>query len=542
MANKVYSNIGNRITSTPQSQPIPGKEDRMSKNNAGGYAFNIDDWKMLERFLVLGTEGGTYYVGEREHTFRNYETLKRCLCNDPLKAMSLIYDISTEGRAPKNSPALFALAVAMSIDTGDESKNRVMRREAMRILPNVARIGTHLFEFVGYVNGMRSWGRSLRTGVANWYLSKNPDQISFQMAKYQSRNEWAHRDVLRMCHPKVSVSNPEVDNLFRWAIGDEKRKFEPELLIGLVACLEEMKKAKNSDDVIKLIDQYKAPFEVVPTEYRKDAAVWTHMLPYMGAEAMVRNLGNMTSYGVFDEPANRKLVCDRLHDEAWLKKNRIHPLKLYVGLRQYSAGKGAKGNNSWNVMRDIANALEDAIYLAFKQVEPTGKRIYYALDVSGSMTGGVIAGIDNFKPVEGTAIMSLVLANSERNYTVRGFTTKMLDLDIRAGMRIEDAVKRVHRSDFGRTDCAMPMIDAASRGEDYDAFVIMTDNETWAGNSHPHEELEKYRRKVGHPVKMIVMGMTSTNFSIADPKDTDTLDVCGFDTSVPEFISKFIAG
>ena len=36
---------------TPQSEPIPGKA--MAKNNAGGYAFPVDDWVRLDRFLVL---------------------------------------------------------------------------------------------------------------------------------------------------------------------------------------------------------------------------------------------------------------------------------------------------------------------------------------------------------------------------------------------------------------------------------------------------------------------------------------------------------
>ena len=41
---------------TPQSEPIPGKA--MTPNSAGGDSFAVDDWTRLERFLILGSEGG----------------------------------------------------------------------------------------------------------------------------------------------------------------------------------------------------------------------------------------------------------------------------------------------------------------------------------------------------------------------------------------------------------------------------------------------------------------------------------------------------
>ncbi len=42
-------------TATPQAQPIPGS--KQVPNSAGGYSFAVDNWKLLDRFLVLGSEG-----------------------------------------------------------------------------------------------------------------------------------------------------------------------------------------------------------------------------------------------------------------------------------------------------------------------------------------------------------------------------------------------------------------------------------------------------------------------------------------------------
>ena len=53
----------------PQRLPLPGTTQ--VPNRAGGFAWQVDDWTRLDRFLVLGTEGGTYYVGEQTLTLAN---------------------------------------------------------------------------------------------------------------------------------------------------------------------------------------------------------------------------------------------------------------------------------------------------------------------------------------------------------------------------------------------------------------------------------------------------------------------------------------
>ncbi len=134
---------------TPQNQPIPNT--KQVPNSAGGYAWQIDDWGRLDRFLVLGSEGGTFYVGERELTIANAEVVARCIAADGIRTIDRIVAISETGRAPKNDPAIFSLAMAAKL--GDEAT----RRAAYVAMPKVCRIGTHLFHFAEYVNAMRGW-------------------------------------------------------------------------------------------------------------------------------------------------------------------------------------------------------------------------------------------------------------------------------------------------------------------------------------------------------------------------------------------------
>ena len=51
-------------------------------NSAGGYAWAVDDWARLHRFLILGSEGGSYYAAEWTLTRENAQALERCLAAD----------------------------------------------------------------------------------------------------------------------------------------------------------------------------------------------------------------------------------------------------------------------------------------------------------------------------------------------------------------------------------------------------------------------------------------------------------------------------
>ena len=65
---------------TPQSEPIP--ETTQVPDSAGGYVWPVDKWTRLDRFLVLGTEGGTHYIAERQLTQENALSVIQCLAED----------------------------------------------------------------------------------------------------------------------------------------------------------------------------------------------------------------------------------------------------------------------------------------------------------------------------------------------------------------------------------------------------------------------------------------------------------------------------
>ena len=98
----------------------------LSLNSAGGLAWRVDDCARLDRFLVLGSEGGTYYIRESALTRDNAEVVARCVAADGIRTIDRIVAISSSGRAPKNDPAIFSLAMAAKL--GNEATRRVAYR------------------------------------------------------------------------------------------------------------------------------------------------------------------------------------------------------------------------------------------------------------------------------------------------------------------------------------------------------------------------------------------------------------------------------
>ena len=160
-----------RVTEAPvpQSEALPG----MAANSAGGYAYPVDDMTRLRRFLILGSEGGSYYAGERKLTLDNIDAVKRCIQDEPYGVIKEIVNLSVARRAPKVGTLLFTLALVASRNIkSQEREDADIRHAAMAALPQVAMTGSHLQMFIDYVRwdagmGPKSYGRLLRTGTAS---------------------------------------------------------------------------------------------------------------------------------------------------------------------------------------------------------------------------------------------------------------------------------------------------------------------------------------------------------------------------------------
>lgn len=549
---------------TPQTEVIPGREADMATNSAGGVSFKLSEWDQLDRFLILGTEGGTYYATERDLTKQNYSVIQKLINQDGIRVINRVVEISDSGRAPKTDPALFVLAIASAADA------EATRKAAIAALPKVARIGTHLFHYAAFVENFRGWGRALKNGIANWYLEMPVDRLANQAIKYQARDGWSHRDLLRLSHPETN--DADRDAILRWMVGgvtaveSSTRNVRakdgtmttvarPDLSANLhsqIIAFESAKAATSVKEIINLITDHNLPREAIPTQWLSDPKVWEALLVKMPMTAMIRNLATMTRNGLLTSMSDaEKTIKARLKDEDTIRKARVHPIAILAAMMTYSAGRSARGSSSWTPVRGVVDALDGAFYKSFGNVEPSGRNTLLALDVSGSMTGGEIAGVPGLNPRVASAALALITANVEENYEIIGFTgggywgrptsSPVTVLNISPKQRLDDVVKSMNGLPFGSTDCSLPMTWAQKNLPQVENFAVYTDNETYHGNIHPSQALKNYRQKTGRAGKLVVAGMTATNFTIADPQDSGMMDVVGFDLAAPQLISDFFS-
>lgn len=534
----------------PQNEPL---DSRQRENNAGGFTYVLDVWKRLDRFLVLGSDSATYYQFARALTRENAKVIEEAYASDPNRTVARIVEISDSGRAPKNDSAIFALAL------GAASKDEVTRQLALGAVGRVCRTSTHLFQFLKVSHALgRGWGRALKRAVAAWYTGKTVDSVAYQAVKYRQREGFTHKRLLDLSHAP-SAGDAERQNLYRWIKG---RDHEPERLPKQVKA---HLLAMGVEDPVSmrgtfpaLVETFNLPWEALPTAANTIPEVWEAMLPKMGLTALIRNLGNMTRIGAIKPLSGAEAtVVARLVDEGDLRRSRIHPFTILQALAVYRSGQGFRGSGTWTPSGPVCEALDRAFYAAFANVVPTGKRHLLALDVSGSMAAPFGGSVLTCR--EASAALALVTMSVESATHVVGFTAsghgqrrfgglwgggaaELSPLAISPRQGLAAAIKVVSDQPFGGTDCALPMIYAKEKGLQVDAFVVLTDNETWAWGVHPMTALREYRKATGIPAKLIVVGMTATEFSIADPADGGAMDVVGMDSAVPALIADFIRG
>jgi 60 kDa SS-A/Ro ribonucleoprotein len=536
------------LVNTPQTQP--SRPDQV-KNNAGGYVFAADTEAQLKRFIMIGSSS-TYYAKEREVTLANSALVVNEARRDATSLVRLVEEISVAGRAHRQNPGVFALACASAF--GDEAG----RRCAYAAVPRVCRTGTTFFQWVTYRDAIKgTWSRGSRNAAARWYTARDAADTAYQILKYRNRVGYSHRDVLRLAHPKTV--DAELKALFAWVTHESQSDQLPSQVLGFI----EAQRATELATWVRLIGQHRLSWEMLPDAALNSPEVWEALLETgMPQGALLRQLPRLTRVGLISHRSMwAAKIAEQLVDMDRLKRARIHPIQLLIAGRTYAQGHSNRGKSTWTPVTQIVDILDAAFYASFGVIEPANKRTLLALDVSGSM--GASAGDLPISCHELSAAMALVIMATEPDCMVVGYAGgksrymgwgsqgrvlpgQLIDglctLNISPRQRLNDVIRTISDLPFGGTDASLPLLWATAAKMDFDTVVSVTDNETWAGNVHPHQALEHYRQARGIPTRLAVAAMTPTEFTIADPNDPGSMDICGFDSAVPNLLNEFSRG
>jgi 60 kDa SS-A/Ro ribonucleoprotein len=511
---------------TPQTQPLFGRTD-MVKNNAGGYGFEVTPQDRLERFLLIGSEGGTYYVSEQKLTQDNAASIVTYIKADGLKVVSTVVDYATNRRAPKADAGLFVLALAATYG------NEATKVASYAAIAKVCGTSTQLFTFLSNVQNLRGWSRGLRNGVAKFYTSKKPVQVAYQMAKYRNRAGFTHKDALRLSH--ASSTDENMNSLFGYAVGKIKAE---DLKPCLVKVFEQVQTCTDINAVVSLITEFDLTWEMIPNTLTNKPEILTALLANMPCTALLRNLNRFSYNGMTKGNTDTvKTIVSKLKDKEYIKKGGVHPLNLINSMLTYAAGRGTLGDKTWEPNQKIVDALNDAYEFALEALTPTGKNILVAVDISGSMNSPV-AGMQ-MRASQIANVLAVTILKAEEEAEMVWFDTNLSSPKLGRRSSIDEVLR--NSPNGGGTDCAQAFVHALNTKIKYDAIIILTDSETWAGQQHGLQALNAYRQTYNRDVKVVEVAMVANPSTTLPVDDKNILRVVGFDASVVDVIQKFIS-
>ena len=524
----------------------------MTLNSCGKQVYIVSEWDFLRRFLMLGAENGTYYISEKDLTNQHLSSLEKLISNT--ENHSKLVDIINEhiDQIYKKDYLIYLMARCCAQKSSPD-----FRKQVYDLLPKVCTIPTNLFMFIEFyessnkkLHNSTGWNNLHKTIISKWYNDKDPANLIYLVTKYKNRNKWTNADVLRLCH--VKKPNTTHDQIYKYVTKGFtaytlKTDKNPDILTYITA-YEKLKTIIDPTDpaasalAIDLIKTHHFVREHVPTCLLNNADIWNELAQNMPMVAMLRNINKMTTLGLFSTyPETLNKLVDRLTSEESIQKSKVHPLQILISLKMYSSGRGMKGDLKWSPISKLTAALNVAFKLAFKNTESTGKRYLLALDVSGSMTGETVSGIDCMMASEVACGLAMIFASVEKECDIMAFSNKFCKLDLDPNDSLENNLQRTYHPNFGSTDCSLPMTWSMQNNKKYDAMIVFTDSETNCNSMTPSQALQQYRRQSGIYCKLIVVAFAANSFTLADPEDPfGMLDIAGFSADTPNIIKNFV--
>jgi len=519
-------------------------------NNIGTY--QIDDWNLLERFIILGSEKSYYNCNNTKYSNVNsLNSLDRLIddCDDDSEIERLIewiIGISESRRAPKQEFGLFVLSEAAK-------KNDKIRKIVFSNISRFCRTFSTLAQFLSFMGKEMSWGRHTKRELSKWFINQSHRELAYQLTKYRNRNGYTPKDLLKLIHinpERISINHRQVlefivknkiDDSDIWNDEDYYDKYYEEYDYYVKRYLENtitMKETNDINEAIYLIKEYKYQWEHIgKQELLKNPFIWETIIDNnIGATAFIRNLSRMIEIGV-----SIKKIINKLEDVEWLRYSHIHPIQL-LSAYKILENKNKKENEREYIMNKILNQLENSLLETMKYQQKINKRIMVALDVSGSMYCTNCIGNNYISAIDAACTIALTIANTEEEENLHfvAFSDEIIPINIKKGMNIKDMKNKIEQISYGYTDCSAPFIYALEHGIDVDCIIVITDNETNCNKIPPVDALNEYRHITNINTKLVVMAMSSNNISIADPYDSGMLDISGIDSSAYDVMVNFI--
>ncbi|XP_071111666.1 RNA-binding protein Ro60-like [Haliotis cracherodii] len=508
-----------------------------------------EDLAHFRRFLVIGSES-LYRVGSVDKTCQ--EIVPSCL-ERLLQAghgEEVVREITSRQAVPniRNTPCLLSLAVCA------RSVCAHTKRAAFNAVNQVCETPVQLFTFIQYAKNTsetrKGWGRALRRTVSDWYNKKDAKTLAELTTRFKSSCGWTHLDVLRLSHTKPE--NADVGIVLKYLLRGLSAAKEAgnEDMADLLKYLEAVDTVKHSCDehqVAILIREHGLCKEQIPTKLLNSSEVWIALIENMTVGHVLMNISKIASLNLLDGScAASQIILNKLQDEQALITNRVSPMMVLIALRTYEQGKG-KGK--WIRNEAVVSALNKAFGTAISlNAGWSGKRILVGVKISTNLQRSSVRGTLVLSPVIAVAGLIQILLHTKADCQLVYFLSDVKQLTVSPQMSLADICKEVAKASVPlppqlcQCDMAAPIRWAEENKQQYDVMIILTDSKESTGEMTTAQAISQYRQSLNLQTKLAICGLTASRLNQADQTDLGSLDIAGFDASVPEVLNSFAAG
>jgi 60 kDa SS-A/Ro ribonucleoprotein len=304
--------------------------------------------------------------------------------------------------------------------------------------------------------GRKSLGTLPKRLVVRWIENRTDEQLFVGSVG----NDPSLADIVKMVHPKPATKSRE--SLFGYLIG---RAFVPAELPGIVQRYEAFKSGASAEvpDV---------PFQML-TSLPLKSEHW-NVIARNGSWQMTRmNLNTFSRHGCFSHQGLVREVAEKLRDASLISKARAFPYQLMAAYMNRDSG----------VPVEIADALQDAMEMAIRNVPALPGKVYVFPDVSGSMrapvTGHRKGATTAVKCVDVAALIAAAVLRKNHHAQVIPFESNVVSLELNSRDSVMTNATKLASIGGGGTNCSAPLKLLNERNAVGDLVIYASDNESW---------------------------------------------------------------
>ncbi|CAJ0943363.1 unnamed protein product, partial [Mesorhabditis belari] len=558
----------------------------------------------IRRLFLIGNDGVTYEANQsfpRENLWTLAEIIND---GDAYVILNEIWEYSLGKRISRQESTLFGLALCAryrvcAVNEKKENERPItaayraylnaMHLTALSLVNHICPGSVDLFQFIDFCNQITDktnngntaviWEPAMKEAIFQWYSSKSPEELAFEVTKCSKFGRWSHQLLFKLCDAKVTLLqfDPQqlvIEQIYRYishgALSTRKLRVSDTEIEKWYYTWEQLNsendskaldlieafKWMNKDTVVDAIRSHRLSYEHIPAEYLELSAVWEALIdgmPYAFLLDCLEKIAIVSNIRHKRNPLIAKL-CQKLSDKDTIKESKVNPVQVLMAIEDLQDSRLAPQLQSKN---QIVEALELAFTRSFDTEALTGKSICFGVDFSVAMTN----------------------ANDEPSTITRSKAAVMMMIGLRSGAKVEvmNFDRRQHNEfqhchfdrrtpiqqicqnfdqveGCGRLTCDMchhyPDIDcnelimwATRNSKKFDCFCVITARYLDHG-ADEYNALNEYRKNYVHEARLMVIAMRSyeDDLWLEDPSDMGVLHVNGFNSDLPEIMMSFIKG